>query len=221
MVTTTPQGSRLQTLRMVLAAGLAYSALVMPMSSLSVYIGQEWGLSNFLAGLVGGAAFATTLLRRKPAGDVADRRGGRFCFLRGCGFHAVGGLSGRAAALAGPPVPVRFAVLLAGRLIIGLGESMANIGVTHWLVGYMGPTRTGRTLATLGMSIYGSVAIGGRLGFYLFENTGYVGLVTVSTLMPLLGLALVVGLRDDARLASGRTFTSFGSIMTTLMPLGV
>lgn len=207
--------------RMMLAAGLAYAAMAMPISSLGVYVTRDWGMSNFLAGLAAGAAFCTAIFRRKPAGDLADRRGGRFSFVRGCVFHAAGGCVCLLAAWEGPPVPVRYALIVLGRLVVGLGESMANVGMAHWLVGFMGVERTGRIFATLGMSIYGAVAVSGRTGFFLFERYGFAGVMAASICAPLVGYLLVRTIPYDRHGGGKREGCTFREVMTRLWRLGI
>ena len=57
-----------------------------------------------------------------------------------------------------------YAVLIAGRLLLGLGESLTMVGMISWAIGLMGPARSGKVISLVGTGMYGAFAVGGPLG---------------------------------------------------------
>lgn len=206
--------------RMMVAVFLCYQAMVMPLPILSVMVARDWGMSNFLAGAAAGSAYFITLFCRKAAGDLADRQGGRKCYLQGCVLYALGGCVCLLAAV-DMPVTFRFAALLAGRMVVGVGESIANIGMTCWAVGLIGDVKAGRVMATIGMSMYAAVAFGGQIGFMLFERTGFVGLMIACIGAPLIGLSLIRGVPGSALPVAAPVKSSLRYVMGKIWRLGL
>jgi MFS family permease len=83
-----------------------------------------------------------------------------------------------------------YAVLIAGRLLLGLGESLAMVGMISLAIGYMGQARSGKVMSLAGMGMYGAFAVGAPLGLAL-HWLGFAGLMGVCTVLPLLGLAAI------------------------------
>jgi len=84
-----------------------------------------------------------------------------------------------------------YAVLIAGRLLLGLGESLTMVGMINWSIGLMGPARSGKVMSLVGMGMYGAFAAGGPLGLALLHRLGFAGLMGVCTVLPLLGLIAI------------------------------
>ena len=63
------------------------------------------------------------------------------------------GLACCGAAWPGLPAPVAYAILLAGRLLLGLGESLATVGLIAWCFGVTGPHCSGLVFALVGMAL--------------------------------------------------------------------
>lgn len=177
---------------LTLALFLAYLCVAMSLPVTSLYVTIQLGFGNALAGLAVGVAFASTILTRGLAGRLADRRGGKTCLMWGFLVYSIAGIVGLAASWRGLPPSVAYGVLIIGRLLLGLGESMATVGVMGWTLGIMGPQRTGRVFALLGMGIYGAFAIGAPIGLSLFNWGGFVAAMSACALAPLIGLAMAV-----------------------------
>ncbi len=176
---------------LLLSAFLCYLSMAMPLSSLALHVTVEWGMSNFMAGIATGAAFVATLLCRKFCGDISDSRGGKYCFLRGCACYCIGSCICLAAALEALPVPARFTVLILGRIVVGIGESLCNMGINHWSMSLINLSNAGRTMANIGMSVYLAVGVGGQTGYYLYRHWGFLSLMIVSTLTPIAALIIL------------------------------
>ena len=166
---------------------LSYLAIAMPLPAVPVYVVHCLGLNSAWAGLAVGVAFLSTILTRGYTGGFADRMGGKPCMLRGLLLYALANLICLASVWPGLSVPASYAVLIAGRLLVGLGESFALVGMIGWGIGLMGPARSGRVLALVGMCLYGAFALGGPLGLALLGRFGFGGLMSVCIALPLLG----------------------------------
>jgi predicted MFS family arabinose efflux permease len=84
-----------------------------------------------------------------------------------------------------------YVVLIVGRLVLGLGESVAMIGMMGWAIGLMGQARSGRVISLVGMGMYGAFAAGGPLGLALLDRLGFASLMVACMVLPLVGLAMV------------------------------
>lgn len=182
---------RRQFIVMMAALFASYLAMMLPMSSIPVYVAKDLGLSNFLSGLAAGASFYGTLFFRKYGGALADRLGGKHGYARGVTLYIIGGALCVPAALPILPVPMRFFLLFLGRLVLGVGESMVNVGMVSWGVACMGMQRSGWVMANIGMCMYAAVAVGGQIGFGLYERVGFAPLMAFCAALPLVSLALI------------------------------
>ncbi|WP_044564852.1 MFS transporter [Azospirillum sp. B4] len=181
-----PAQARLLLLTAVLF--LSYLCVAIPLPAVPVYVSGRLGLDNVCAGLATGMTFLAAIFSRGHAGGFADRRGPKVAVARGLALYVAGGLVSLAAGLQQGMPMVAYPTLLAGRLLLGLGESFVGVGVVAWGVGIVGPQRTGRVLSLVGASIYGALAVGGPVGLVLLDRVGFAGAMAVSTLLPCLGL---------------------------------
>ncbi|WP_198148950.1 hypothetical protein [Luteibacter yeojuensis] len=71
--------------------------------------------------------------------------------------------------------PTKLAILLSGRLMTSVGESLVGVGIIAWEVGVIRPARAGKALALIGTAIYVSLAVGGPLWLTLMHQAGLPG----------------------------------------------
>jgi len=176
---------------------LSYLAVAMSLPVVSVYVTQRLHFGNALGGLAVGIAFLSTLATRNHAGVLSDRRGGKPCMMRGLVVYAAASLVCWLSAWPAWPPAFGYGLLIAGRLLLGCGESLTLIGMLGWSIAQM-PTRAGRVLALVGMGMYGAFAVGGPLGLALFHAFGFAGLMLVCAALPMLGLAMIRGVPEGA-----------------------
>lgn len=170
---------------------ISYLCVATPLPIVPVFVTEQLGLGNVWAGLAVGIAFVATILTRGYAGTLADRRGPKLAVGRGLALYVAGTLTTAAAGLF-PQMPLTaFLVLLAGRLLLGFGESLAGVGVIAWVVGLVGPAQSARVLSVTGAAMYGALAVGGPLGLILFHWFGFAGAMAVSAIPPALGVLAV------------------------------
>ncbi len=197
---------------------VSYMAVAMPLPVISVFVTGRLGLSNVLSGLAVGIAFLTTILSRGFSGRVADRSGGKVCMMRGLLLYAVASAICLAAGAVGDPA-VAFGLLIAGRLVLGLGESMTLVGMLSWNIGLLGPQRSGTVFSLVGASLYGAFALGGPLGLMCQAHFGFAGLMLLCSPLPLLGWLMV--LRMPAVVpASAKPGVSFFRILGSIWRQG-
>ncbi|MDR3077465.1 MAG: MFS transporter [Planctomycetota bacterium] len=206
---------------MMFAAFLCYLPMVMPLAILSILAPRRWQMSNFLAGVAVGASFFATFICRKWAGGLADRIGGKRCFIRGCLGYLAGGAVCLGSAWEAPGVEFSFALLCLGRLILGFSESLANVGMIHWCIGRLGLTRAGRMMAAHGMCIYATAAVGGWSGFTLYESAGFAALMGVGLLPPLGAAGIALASPDAAPPVERRRQAGFREILGIIFHLSL
>ena len=177
---------------LTVALFLSYLCVAISLPVISVFVTEQLGFGNGLAGLAVGIAFAATILTRGMAGRMADHRGSKVCMVRGLLVYAVASLVCAAASWRGLPPVAAYGVLIAGRLLLGVGESLAVVGLIAWCFGIMGPQRSGQVFALVGMALYAAFAVGSPIGLGLFDWAGFAGVMAACALVPLVGLAMVL-----------------------------
>lgn len=177
--------------RLAVALFLSYMAVALPLAAIPVSILHWPGYGNGLAGLAVGIAFFSTILSRNHAGVLADTKGGRPCMRTGLALYVAASLICALSGLTVLPEAARYIILLAGRLLLGIGESLTIVGMLGWGIGLMGQQRAGRVLAWTGAAMYGAFAVGGPIGLVVYEHWGIGALMVLSAALPLIGLGLV------------------------------
>jgi MFS family permease len=199
-----PEPAYRRVIALTAALFLSYLTVAMSLPAVPVHVVQQLGLGNGYGGLAVGIAFLSTILTRGRAGAWSDRIGGKLTMQRGLLIYAAAGLVCLLAAAPDLSVSASYAVLILGRLALGLGESVAMVGMMGWAIGLMGQARSGRVISLVGMGMYGAFAVGGPLGLALLDRLGFAGLMTVCTALPLAGLAIVAWLPAVEPLAGPR-----------------
>ncbi|WP_024903047.1 MFS transporter [Robbsia andropogonis] len=182
-----------QVLRLTVVLFLSYLAVASALPIVSAYAVHSLHLSNALGGLAVGIAFFSTILTRNIAGRLADQHGGRYTMQRGLWIYSAASCICLLSVAPVFPHTLGFIVLLAGRLLLGVGESFALVGMLGWSIGLMGTPRSGKVMAWMGAGMYGAFAVGGPLGLGLYHVCGFGGVMVAAILFPLLGLLLVQG----------------------------
>jgi MFS family permease len=205
---------------LTLALTLSYLVVAAPLPVIPVYVTGSLGLSDAAAGLAAGIPFVTTIATRLYAGRYADRHGGRRGMVRGLVIYVVASLICLAATVPGMPHLAAYGVLLSGRLLLGLGESLTLIGMLAWGIDVAGTARAGRFIALMGMGMYGAFAFGAPLGLGLYQHAGFAGLMLTVTLLPLAGLVMIRPLPPTAPHERASGPGSRGSLWQMLLVIG-
>ncbi len=154
----------------------SYLTIGLPLAVLPGYVHDVMGFSAFWAGLVISMQYFATLLSRPHAGRYADLFGPKSIVVVGlCGCF-LSGLSYLLAAATSHWPLVSLALLCLGRVILGIGQSLAGTGSTLWGVGVVGAPHIGRVISWNGIVTYGAMALGAPLGVACYAFGGLYGL---------------------------------------------
>lgn len=180
------------------AVFVAFLVIGMGMPVLPLHVHQGLGLGTFLVGLVSGSQFAAAILSRVWAGRQSHTRGPKIAVIVGLAISAVSGgiylLS--LAAVSRPAISVT--MLLAGRLLLGVGESFIITGGQSWALAILTVRNTSKAIAWVGSAMFAAFAVGAPIGSALYGRFGFAGVAVTTALLPLLGLLCVAPLRGVA-----------------------
>lgn len=211
---------RMRLLRLGVAVFFSYLSVAVALPVISVHVGRELGLSNWLGGLAVGVSFLSTILSRKYAGSFADLRSPKRCAILGLGLYMLAAAICLASLVPRLPAPLAYAVLVCGRLVLGLGESMALVGITSWHFSLIGPTLSGKILSIVGMAMYGAFAVGGPVGLEVYARSGFPALMLLSFLFPLAGAFLLIAAPDVPPRKASSMQRSFAGVMRMIWKQG-
>jgi len=166
---------------------LSYLCVAISLPVVSIHVTGTLFLGNVWAGLATGATFLATIFSRQYAGRVADSLGASAATNRGLLFYVAGGLISLLSGLIPSEPLLSFAVLLTGRVSIGIGESLVIVGVIAWGIDLAGAEKSGKVMAMVGAAMYGALAAGGPLGLAVLDHFGFVVSMLLGAVLPCLG----------------------------------
>lgn len=173
---------------------MEFLAMGLPLPLLPIRVHDTLGFGALLIGLVIGAQSWVTLVTRHAAGTHSDQRGPRSATIWGLAISVLAGAI-YALSCAVPNPSASLAVLLIGRGLLGLGESLVVTGSLAWGVALAGRERSGIVMAWVGIAMYGALAAGAPLGSALNSQVGFVGMSIAASLAPLLGIGAAFAAR--------------------------
>lgn len=177
-----PRADAAQILTFTWFSLVVYLAIGLPLAILPAYVHLRMGHSAVLAGLVISVQYVATFLSRPWAGRISDRRGAKISVLWGMAACTLAGVLLILPVVVGGRPWLSFAVLIASRLALGVGESLGSTGATLWGISAAGPENTARVISYNGISTYSGLALGAPLGVVLESSFGLasVGLLTAA-----------------------------------------
>ena len=179
-------GARLFTTRFLVlcAASLAYfTALGSTWPVVPAFVEHDLGGGGVAVGLSVGAFGFSAALLRPVIGPLGDRRGRRFLLVLG----SVG--VSTSLLLLVPATSV--AMVVAARLVLGMGEAAFFIGITSAIQDLCPPDRRGEATSYFTVTLYLGLAIGPALGEHLMETSGADRAFVVAALLGLVPLMLI------------------------------
>lgn len=173
-----------------------YLAVGLPLPVIPLFIHDKLGFSNLIVGLVIGIQFLATVLTRGYAGRLTDTRGGKRSMLQGAAVCALGGLLYLIAALPAFSPAISLAIIVAGRLVAGFGESQLVTGGVSWSIASVGPPRAGMSMSWTGIAMFAALAIGAPIGMALYQSYGLEAAMVACIVAPL--IAAVIAFREQS-----------------------
>jgi MFS family permease len=170
-----------------------YLAVGLPLPVIPLFVHGKLGFSNLVVGLVIGIQFLATVLTRGYAGHVTDHHGGKRAALQGAAFSALGGVLYMVAAAQGLAPAASLAIVIAGRLVAGLGESQFVTGCVSWAIASVGPQRAGMSMSWTGIAMFAALAIGAPVGMGLYQQLGLQVAMATCIVAPLLAACIAFG----------------------------
>jgi MFS family permease len=162
-----------------------YLCVGLPLPVIPLFVHDRLGFSNLVVGLAIGIQFLATVLTRGYAGRLTDQHGGKRSALQGAAVCALGGLLYVIAALPGLSPVTSLAVVVAGRLAAGFGESQFVTGCVSWSIASVGPQRAGMSMSWTGIAMFAALAIGAPIGMELYQGYGLQAAMVACIVAPL------------------------------------
>ncbi|MGC4806847.1 MFS transporter [Micromonospora sp. DT233] len=159
-----------------------YLGLTAVIPVLPGFLRAEHGAGDLVIGVVVTVTAVTALLTRPIAGALADRHGHRSVMLAGAVVLAAGGLLYF--------LPLAVPVLVAVRLLLGVGEAALFTAGAAWTVALAPQHRRGQLIGLYGMSMWGGISAGTFLGATL-QQISYAAVWALAAAAPLLAAALI------------------------------
>jgi len=146
---------------------LEFLVMGISLGTIPVYVHETLNFSNFIVGLVIGLQYAATLLTRHFAGKMADTKGGKPSVITGICLSAISGTFCLISYWLKASPDLSLVTLLAGRILLGVGESYLVIGIFAWGFALVGSANIGKVMVWNGMGMYGGMACGAPLAIWL------------------------------------------------------
>lgn len=151
---------------LVMAATLAYfisQGALLPI--LPSFVVDQLGGSKAMVGLAIGAFSISAVLMRPIAGRLGDVRGRRILIVSGGAIFAVAIIAQMAA--------TTIAMVVALRLVMGVGEALIFTGAASATSDLSPASRRGEAMSYFSLGIWSGIAIGAQLGERIFVSFGY------------------------------------------------
>lgn len=192
-------------LPVTLAVFIAFLTMGMQLPVLPLHLQQNLGMDTLAIGTVIGAQFVASLLTRSWAGNFADMRGAKRAVLTGLLVVAGSGVIYLISLQFVDRPASSVAILLLGRVVLALGESLLATGALGWGLGLVGPANAGKVMAWIGIAIYGAWALGAPLGVAIYHGWHFTGIAMAIIVVPLLPLLFITQVRAVAPTSTKRT----------------
>jgi MFS family permease len=213
------RGSTRHILGFVSFTFIVYLSIGLPLSVLPPFIHLRMGYSAFLAGLAISVQYIATLASRPWAGRISDHLGAKVSVMWGMAACTASGAMVIATAALHNLRWASFVVLVASRLLIGIGESLGSTGSTLWGINAAGPEHTAKVIGWNGVTTYAGIGLGAPLGVILDQQWGLsaIGAVTIVVC----GVSLLLASRKLAVPVVAGEHLPFAHVVGRVLPHGI
>ena len=209
----------LQILSIVFYTFIAFLCIGLPIAVLPGYVHDQLGFGAVIAGVTIGLQYLATLLSRPFAGRVADTLGGKRAIRFGLlGIASCGVLTLLSAWTLTLPL-LSLALLLAGRLLLGIAQGLIGVATLSWGISQVGPEHTARVISWNGIASYGAIAIGAPLGVLAVDGLDF-SVLGPALLVLAVAALLVLRKRPDVVVVRGMRLP-FWSAFGRVAPCGL
>ncbi|MBV8046292.1 MAG: MFS transporter [Paludibacterium sp.] len=198
---------------------ICYLTIGIPLAILPGFVHGQLGYDAMLAGLAISTQYVATVLSRPQAGRMTDLLGPKRTVLYGLAACAGSGVATVVCANLTATPSWAFGVLVAGRLSLGIGESMVATGAIMWGIGRVGAAQTARVISWNGVSSYSAIALGAPLGVVLTQYGGLMATGILVAVISLLSIILAWRLSPVATVTGKRL--PFTRVLRHVTPYGV
>src|SRR5579859_7894041 len=197
---------------------VCYLTIGIPLAILPMHVHLQLGYGTILAGLVISTQYVATVVSRPRVGRMVDVFGPKRLVLIGLFACAASGALTFAAAFFNSSALVCLLLLLTGRLLLGIGESMVGTGAIMWGIGRAGAEHIAKVISWSGVATFSALAVGAPLGVLLQQHWGFAsaGLAVIGISLA----AVVLALRLPRIPVSPSKHLPFAHIFWRVAPFG-
>ncbi|MBV8272058.1 MAG: MFS transporter [Cupriavidus sp.] len=196
-----------------------YLCVGLPIAVVPGFVHGDLGYSAVLAGAAVSIQYLATLLSRPWAGSLCDMKGPKRSVLTGLALCTGSGVLTLMASLFAGSDWLGLGWLLAGRLMLGAGESLVTTGTIAWGIGSVGPRHTAKVISWNGVTTYGALAIGAPVGVLLASHGSLAAIGIVTSVIA--AISLLLARRQAAVPILKGERLPFRSVFRAMSPFGL
>ncbi|KVS41285.1 MFS transporter [Burkholderia ubonensis] len=206
----------LQIVSVVCFTFICYLTIGLPLAVLPGFVHDELGFSAIVAGAAISVQYFATLASRPLAGRFADTLGPKQTVMRGLIGCGVSGVLLLVALLLAHWPAASLVLLVASRLVLGVGESLCGTGAILWGIGRVGIAHNAKVISWNGIATYGALALGAPVGVAIAHvlNPALIGVIVIALGYALARLIAAVPVVHGERM-------SYASVFTRVLPHGL
>ncbi|MEI7625561.1 MAG: MFS transporter [Actinomycetota bacterium] len=176
-------------LRIFIAGFATFLAAGCVIPVLPRYVTGPLNSGPIAVGIVIGAFAISAIVSRPLAGRLADRYGRRLVMVVGTVAASCAGVLYF--------LPLDIPGLIFARLVLGLGEGFVFTAGIVWTVDIAPQSRRAQAIGLWGLALWTALSLGPLTGELLLSTMGYAAVWAFAAIVPLLGAAVALTIRDD------------------------